>query len=81
VMEHFYQPNKEFSLLKSLLKKGGRLYCMTDIYHAGIDFQHWSYKNDPSHVFFYHRDSLAYINAEFNFSAITIDGRLITYYS
>lgn len=79
VIEHFYNPSKEFALLKSLLKPKGRLYCMTDIYHENIDFHSWYYKNDPTHVFFYQQQSFVYIKEEFGFSDICIDGRLITF--
>lgn len=79
VMEHFYQPDKEFALLKSLLKQNGRLYCMTEPYHDDIDFHHWYYKKDDTHVFFYHHQSLQYIKDKFGFSNVTIKGRLIIY--
>ena len=79
VIEHFYNPSKEFALLKSLLKPNGRLYCMTDIYHENIDFHGWYYKNDPTHVFFYQQQSFVYIKEEFGFSDICIDGRLIIF--
>jgi SAM-dependent methyltransferase len=79
VIEHFYTPCKEFSLLKSLLKPNGRLYCMTDIYNENIDFHGWYYKNDPTHVFFYQQQSFRYIKDKFGFSDVTIDGRLITF--
>ncbi|MBL1320870.1 MAG: class I SAM-dependent methyltransferase [Methylophaga sp.] len=78
VMEHFYYPDKEFALLKRLLKPKGRLYCMTDLYRDNIDFANWYYQNDNTHVFFYHQNSLNYIKQQFDFSALTIDGRLIT---
>lgn len=79
VIEHFHIPCNEFSLLKKLLNEGGRLYCMTDIYHQQIDFHNWYYKNDPTHVFFYHQQSLQYIKDKFGFSAVNIEGRLITF--
>jgi len=79
VMEHFYQPDKEFKLLKKLLKPGGRLYCMTEIYDDNTDFHHWYYKNDATHVFFYHPQSLLYIKEKFGFSDVSIEGRLIVY--
>ena len=79
VIEHFYTPDKEFQLLKSLLKPNGRLYCMTDIYHEDINFHDWYYKNDATHVFFYHKQSLNYIKEKFGFRDVAIDGRLITY--
>jgi len=79
VMEHFYNPTKEFSLLKSLLNEGGRLYCMTEIYSEDIDFPTWYYKADTTHVFFYHRQSLQYIKEQCSFSALLIEDRLITF--
>jgi len=79
VIEHMYSPSKEFALLKRLLKPGGKLYCMTDLYHEAINFKGWYYKNDPTHVFFYHQRSLEFIKQQFEFSELSIEGRLITY--
>ena len=81
VIEHFYSPKKEFSLLNKILSKGGRLYCMTDIYEESIDFSTWYYKNDPTHVFIYQKKTIAWIKNEFDFSRVNIDGRLITFYN
>ena len=79
VMEHFHNPKKEFILLKKLLKKEGRLYCMTDIYEASIDFHNWYYKNDPTHVFIYQKHTIHWIQQEFGFLNVTIADRLITF--
>ena len=79
VMEHFYHPDKEFSLLKSLLKPNGRLYCMTDLYHDEIDFPNWYYQKDNTHVFFYHQASLNYIKQHYAFSNLTVNKRLICF--
>ena len=79
VMEHFYNPKKEFSLLKKLLRQNGKLYCMTDIYNESINFHKWYYKNDPTHVFIYHKKTVHWIKEEFGFLNVTIEGRLITY--
>jgi SAM-dependent methyltransferase len=79
VIEHFHDPHKEFSLLKNLLNPGGRLYCMTEIYNSGIDFMKWYYKNDPTHVIFYRRETLEWIQQNFNFSKMTIQNRLIMF--
>lgn len=81
VMEHFYSPKKEFALLKNILRKGGVLYCMTDIYDQSIDFNTWYYKNDPTHVFIYQRETIIWIKNKFNFSNVNIKGRLITFYN
>ena len=53
VIEHFYNPKKEFGLLKSLLKDKSTLYLMTGIYKDNIDFSKWWYKNDLTHVFIF----------------------------
>ena len=81
VIEHFYDPKKEFALLKKLLLKRGRLYCMTEIYDQNIDFGSWYYKNDPTHVFIYHKRTIDWINTEFSFSDVNINGRLITFFN
>lgn len=77
VIEHFHQPNVEFVRLKEMLKPGGRLICMTTIYHPGIDFKTWYYKNDPTHVFFYHSDTLQFIQKSYGFSELQIFNNLI----
>ncbi len=79
VIEHFHNPSKEFKLLKSLLNQGGILYCMTDIYTDKTNFKDWYYKNDPAHVFFYHKTTIEWIKKYFNFSGFRIQGRLIQF--
>lgn len=79
VMEHFYTPFKEFNLLKSLLKPNGKLYCMTDMYHEEINFDHWFYKNDPTHVFFYAKETITWIAEHIGFTNYEIHGRMIIF--
>jgi hypothetical protein len=79
VIEHFHNPKKEFSLLRNLLCQDGKLYCMTNVYNENIDFHTWDYKNDFTHVFIYHKNTILYIKEEFGFSDVTINERLITY--
>jgi len=78
VIEHFFEPGKEFARLKRLLKPQGRLYCMTDLYKPEWDFKNWYYINDPTHVFIYQRATLEWIQQKFGFSLCTVEGRLIT---
>jgi len=78
VIEHFKEPNKEFTLFKSLLKDDGSLYLMTDIYNESIDFDKWYYKNDPTHIFIYQRRTFEWIKEEFGFKKLHIDNRLIS---
>ncbi len=79
VIEHFFNPYKEFGLFKNMLHKNGKIYLMTEIYHEGIDFASWYYKNDPTHVFFYTKESFEWIKNEFGFSTVTIEKRLIIF--
>ncbi|QGU00323.1 hypothetical protein SYNTR_1729 [Candidatus Syntrophocurvum alkaliphilum] len=77
VIEHFKDPLKEFKLLRSLLNPGGVLYCMTEVYSEDRDFEKWHYKNDATHVFFYHKDAFKWIKDNLKFSRLDINGRLI----
>ena len=79
VIEHFYNPYKEFRLLKGMLKKDSKLYLMTEVYNEGIDFASWYYKNDPTHVFFYSLETFEWIKNQFGFSALEVDKRLIVF--
>lgn len=79
VIEHFHRPDIEFELLKSMLKEKSKLYCMTNIYNSNIDFKNWYYKEDYTHVFFYQRETLAFIQETFNFSDVKITENLIIF--
>ncbi|MBK7427349.1 MAG: class I SAM-dependent methyltransferase [Saprospiraceae bacterium] len=79
VMEHFFEPRREFEKLQGLLKPGGKLYCMTELFQDNIPFSDWYYKNDPTHVFLYHADAIAWIQKNLGFSEFKIDGRMITF--
>lgn len=78
VIEHFHYPAREFALLRRLLNPGGVLYCMTHIYHDGIEFCNWYYQRDPTHVFFYRRETLEWIARHYAFAGIETNNRLIT---
>jgi hypothetical protein len=77
VAEHFYNPRKEFGLLKKLLDVNAKLYVMTDLYDESIDFSKWYYKNDMTHVFFYTKESFEWIQKEFGFKHLSIEKRLV----
>lgn len=79
VIEHFNNPQKEFTLLRSLLKEGGKLYCMTHLHDESIDFSKWYYKNDPTHIFIYQAKTVEFIKNHFGFSDATIEKRLIVW--
>ncbi len=77
VVEHFHRPDREFELLRRMLKPGGRLYCMTHLYSEDVDFKNWYYRNDPTHVFFYRAETFQWIKEYFRFGDLLIAGRLI----
>ncbi len=77
VIEHFHKPAREFGLMRSLLNPGGSLICMTTIYREYIDFLTWRYKDDETHVIFYHTGSLKWIKNNFSFASLDICDNLI----
>ena len=79
VMEHFKEPVKEFRLLKSILKPGGAVFCMTQLIDGAVDFEKWSYKNDPTHVIFYTLRSAATIADLAGFGVLETGGRLLIF--
>jgi 2-polyprenyl-3-methyl-5-hydroxy-6-metoxy-1,4-benzoquinol methylase len=79
VIEHFSNPLKEFGLLREMLNPAGELICMTHIYSEIINFDKWYYKDDATHVFFYHRKAFEFIKLEFNFSELIIENRLVRF--
>ncbi len=79
VIEHFHNPNKEFQLLKELLKPNGKLYCMTDIFSETKNFETWYYKNDPTHVIFYSEKTLQWIQKNLGFKSVSIENRLVQF--
>ncbi len=64
VAEHFFNPLEEFKKLKELLKTGGVLGIMTDLYSEDMDFKNWHYIKDPTHVGFFSRESLSWLAQE-----------------
>lgn len=72
VMEHFHKPFQEFQQLHHLLNPGGSLYCMTQLYKESIDFQAWNYKNDETHVIFYHPRAVQWIARQTGFVDTTL---------
>jgi SAM-dependent methyltransferase len=79
VAEHFYNPYLEFQKLKGLLKPNGALLCFTELFNDEITFDTWHYKNDETHVFFYHPKAIDFITNEFYFSNAIIEDRLVVF--
>ncbi|WP_297333265.1 class I SAM-dependent methyltransferase [Flavobacterium sp.] len=77
VAEHFKDPYKEFELLRKLLRPKGKLYIMTELFDTEKDFALWYYKNDPTHVFFYHKKAFEWIKYTFGYNDLYIEKRLV----
>lgn len=55
VVEHFFQPGREWKLLMHVVKPGGWLGIMTYLRDPQMDFAGWWYPRDITHVCFYSR--------------------------
>ncbi len=61
VVEHFYNPSKEFQRLKGMLNKGGVLALRTGVLSEERKFQRWSYRKDITHVGFFQTKTFKYL--------------------
>ncbi len=62
-LEHFYTPAREWQLLLSLVKPGGRLGIMTGLLEDAGSFGTWYYKEEETHVCFFSRATFHYLAA------------------
>ncbi len=60
-LEHFASPRAELEKICAMLKKGGLLCIMTELWRTIEDFPEWYYARDPSHISFYHQSTLDFI--------------------
>ncbi|MBN2645552.1 MAG: class I SAM-dependent methyltransferase [Desulfuromonadaceae bacterium] len=73
VVEHLYRPRQELERLWHLLRPGGHLGLMTKLVRDVEAFSRWHYKNDPTHVRFFSRQTFLWLarqwQAELSFFA------------
>lgn len=81
VIEHFHNPKTAFCQLLGLLEPRGSLYCRTTLIPDHIDFDRWHYKNDATHVFFYHEETVAWIAKNILSCGYTIIDRNLMFFS
>lgn len=79
VFEHFEEPKNEIEKLLMLLKPNGKLLIMTHLYHPDINFEHWYYRLDPTHVFIYTRKTIEFIANTFRLAIEKMTDRLIIF--
>jgi 2-polyprenyl-3-methyl-5-hydroxy-6-metoxy-1,4-benzoquinol methylase len=61
VIEHLYQPNQVWQQWLNLVKPGGWIGLMTKMVIDVEAFATWHYKNDPTHVVFFSRNTFRYL--------------------
>ena len=61
VVEHLANPKLELERLWSLIEPGGYLGLMTKLVADKKSFSSWHYKNDPTHIAFFSKDTFNYL--------------------
>jgi methyltransferase family protein len=80
VVEHFYNPQKEFVLLNSLLKtQGSRLGILTQMLENERAFRDWWYHRDPTHVCFFRKETFQWIGGWKRLSVEFPDPNVVIY--
>ncbi len=64
VVEHLHRPGEVLAQLWSLLRPGGLLGLMTKLVRDREAFARWHYKNDPTHVAFFSRQTFDWLACE-----------------
>lgn len=59
--EHLFDPLMELDRLWNCLKAGGYLGIMTKRHRGRDSFKNWHYKNDDTHVVFYHEETFRWL--------------------
>ena len=59
--EHLFDPLNELDRLWSCLKPGGYLGIMTKRHRGRNHFENWHYKNDDTHVVFFHEQTFRWL--------------------
>lgn len=78
VFEHLYNPLESIKEVLSLLKVGGVLTVMTELYPDDLtDFSNWYYAKDPTHVVFYSLKTLAFLQETFHLESLYNDERRV----
>ncbi|GAA3542821.1 class I SAM-dependent methyltransferase [Zobellella aerophila] len=60
-IEHFYHPGREWRRLLGLLRPGAWLGIMTKLALDRSAFANWHYKQDPTHVSFFSRETFHWL--------------------
>lgn len=78
VVEHFKKPHNDWKLLVDLVSDGGVLAVMTQIFNPElVSYQKWWYKNDPTHVVFYQKETIVYLENHFELKLLYTDNQSV----
>lgn len=80
VVEHLAAPATVFEQLVSCLKPGGQLGIMTQRWLNLERFKGWNYRNDPTHICFFHEDTFRWLATKFDLE-LTIFPRDVVIFS
>lgn len=75
VIEHLHNPRQVIDQLCQILKPGGVLAIMTQRVISLERFKQWQYKNDPTHVCFFHEESFTWLASYLSAQALTFYDR------
>lgn len=65
VAEHLAAPAQVFAQLLCCLKPNGHLAIMTQRWDSIERFQQWTYRNDPTHICFFHEQTFQWLAQKF----------------
>jgi SAM-dependent methyltransferase len=65
--EHFFDPAAEFARLDRMLRPGGWLGIMTEVYRDHQPLAQWRYARDPTHACFYRPETMTWIAGRFGY--------------
>ena len=66
VIEHFFNPYKEFEKIDNMLPKNSFLAILTTFIPKDSLFESWYYRRDPTHVVFYNKKTFEIIASQRN---------------
>ena len=75
VVEHFTHAEQDFDQLLRFAHKGTFLFLSTELYPQDFEsFKKWYYKNDPTHVIFYQKESFEFLAQKHQLQLVSVFG-------
>ncbi|MBN2063152.1 MAG: class I SAM-dependent methyltransferase [Sedimentisphaerales bacterium] len=75
--EHFTRPAAEIARISQLIPTGGILGIMTELWQTPEQFRSWYYLKDPTHIVFYHKQTIEYIVGHFCLELLWTDAKRV----